>query len=186
MAGGEPGEDDGGSACRLCNAPTGRAALMLGGNADCPVGCRELCCTGVRAVYLVEDMDEHSAGGIAGALSVLRGVELEASCHSSGRIVLKHDPARIEPPRIIRVIRSGGATFIGEEAWKTVAGMTTRARAGKIEKRMASIAGVRTVEAAPGANAGTVMVVFDPAVVSKEVILAAIDSHGFPTTGSAR
>jgi hypothetical protein len=178
IATGAPDGADGNAGCALCDAPKGRASLMLGGGERCPVECPELCCNGRRAVYLVEDLDTAGARQVAGALSALPDVEVEASCHKADRVVVKYNPATVQTAAIVTAIRAGGARLIGEEIRVAVAGVISHAVAAELEETVASMAGVRSVEATPGPGGGVIEVVFDPAIASGPAIRTAVGRPG--------
>lgn len=160
--------------CPLCRLPN-RAALLAGAAAPkCPADCANLCCTGTQVTYLVEGLVCTSCTDqVTAALAKLDGVHVEAACHNTGQVLLKYDPAKVKPAKLVAAITRAGHPVTGEKASFPVAGMTDDKMAERFRNRMVRHVGVSDVHAAAGAPA-TVVIVFDPKRTNLAKITAAV------------
>ncbi len=161
--------------CPLCKLP-GRAALFAGAAKACPAGCARLCCTGTMVTYRVEGLVcDRCSAKLTRALAALEGVLVESVTLQSGHAVMKYDPAKVKPARLIDTIVAAGFEVTAELASFKLTGLTDAKAVEAVEKALAAADGISNIETVCH-KTGTAVVLFDPAKTTREKIAAAINT----------
>ena len=151
---------------------------------ECAGTCDTACCADEQTAKFTKveyKIDGMTCGGctakVQGALTKIDGVKVEKVCHESNSAVVAFDPKKIKDKDVVAAINNTGFNVEAEVINVKVDGMTCGGCSGKVNQALTKINGVKKQEVCHVSNKAVVE--FDPKKVSREKVLAAINSTGF-------
>ena len=116
------------------------------------------------------------------ALTRLDGVKAE-SCSKSHLTKVTYDSTKVKPGQVFAAFKKAGVKIEGQQIELAVKGMACGACSSKINKALTKVKGVLEGEACHKSKKATVL--FDPAKVKSEQVVAAINKTGFTVVEDA-
>ena len=113
------------------------------------------------------------------AFTAVKGVKVDGICSKSGKAKLTYDAKTVKKEQLVEVVSKSGFKYGGEKVTFDVKGMTCGGCSGKVSKALAKVEGVSVDKVCH--KSGKACVTFDPAKVSQDKVVAAIDGTGFKT-----
>jgi copper ion binding protein len=120
---------------------------------------------------------EESCGNLVKTLTSIKGISTAESCSKSSMTKISYDPATVKSEQIAAAIVKAGYKIEGQQVSLPVEGMACEACSTKVGKTLTSLEGVISGSACHESKKATVL--YDPAKVKEQQIVAAINGAGF-------
>lgn len=120
---------------------------------------------------------EESCGNLVKTLTSIKGISSAESCSKSSMTKISYDPAQLKTEQIAAAIKKAGYKIEGQQVSLPVEGMACAACSTKVGKTLTSLDGVISGSACHESKKATVL--YDPAKVKEQQIVAAITGAGF-------
>jgi copper ion binding protein len=120
---------------------------------------------------------EESCGNLVKTLTSIKGISAAESCSKSSMTKISYDPATVKSEQIAAAILKAGYKVEGQQVSLPVEGMACQACSTKVGKTLTSLEGVISGSACHESKKATVL--YDPAKVKEQQIVAAINGAGF-------
>jgi|GEM_PF-532345 copper chaperone CopZ len=120
---------------------------------------------------------EESCGNLVKTLTSIKGISAAESCSESSMTKISYDPAKVKTAQIAAAIKKAGYKIEGQQVSLPVEGMACEACSTKVGKTLTSLDGVISGSACHESKKATVL--YDPAKVKAEQLIAAINGAGF-------
>jgi copper chaperone CopZ len=120
---------------------------------------------------------EESCGNLVKTLTSIKGISAAESCSESSMTKISYDPAKVKTAQIAAAIKKAGYKIEGQQVSLPVEGMAYEACSTKVGKTLTSLDGVISGSACHERKKATVL--YDPAKVKAEQLIAAINGAGF-------
>ena len=117
------------------------------------------------------------SGKVNGALTQLKGVEVESVCHEGNKAVVKFNRKQVKDKDVIAAINNTGFTVEAEIIEVKVDGMTCGGCSTKVSGALTKLDGVKEQKVCHVSKHAVVE--FDPKKVSSDKVIAAINQTGF-------
>ncbi len=125
---------------------------------------------------------EASCAQLDKVLTALEGVKAE-SCSQSHLTKVTYDSAKVKPEQVVAAFTAAGVKLEGQQIELAVNGMACGSCSSKVSKALTKLDGVVNGSACHQSKKATVL--FDPAKVKSEQIVAAINKTGFKVAQDA-
>lgn len=158
------------------------ASISVAAGEEKDAACEKACTSKALTLKIDSAACSETCANLDKVLTSLEGVKAE-TCSSSHLTKVTYDSAKVKPEQVFAAFKKAGVKVEGQQVQLAVKGMACGSCSGKVSKALTKLDGVLNGSACHQSKKATVL--FDPAKVKSEQIVAAINATGFKVVDDA-